>query len=583
NGDGSTTTTISNTTVGGGLRDKVVETTSAAGLSTNVVVYSNGDADIDLTQTKTINLNADGTRSTTLSKYDLDGTLLSRSVETSSASRLSTTLQLDTNGDGVVDKTWSDVMTLNVDGTRTETLIATNVADGSLIGQTTTTVSADGRTKTTQVDEDGNGTIDRTMLDVVLADGSETRTINCLNPDGSIKLQHITTESFDGHKTNVKMGPCMRGAPARLPDASGGYSGIRSIQPTPSGSTVVTRPAYASHTVDASGIDLWIWNEDTASHFDSAIQIDLATEGTLVDLAARLYDTVFDREMFTSERQFLAKYIVNGTLNSTQLVNDLMNSAEFTQRYGTLSNAQFIEQIHHNAFGHFATVADLSGYLSKLTAAQMSWADAVISICESAEHLGFGNADGSTTNYPNNPAAGELPFFFEHVTKKNPATNIVRQLFDAALRREPDASEFDSWTQQLMAGTATNRSIAQNLVDSDEFLMNYGEIGPGPNGGRTLSDAAFVTVMMLNALNRIASDETTQGWTALLGAGQLSRADLLAGFAESIDHLGVNRNMIVSEVSYTLPDTIANLTLIGASLIDGMGNGLDNIIMGNSA
>src|SRR5262249_34404132 len=134
-----------------------------------------------------------------------------------------------------------------------------------------------------------------------------------------------------------------------------------------------------------------------------------------------------------------------------------------------------------------------------------------------------------------------------------------------------------------MAGTATNRSIAQNLVDSDEFLMNYGEIGPGPNGGRTLSDAAFVTVMMLNALNRIASDETTQGWTALLGAGQLSRADLLGGFAESIDHLGVNRNMIVSEVSYTLPDTIANLTLIGASLIDGMGNGLDNIIMGNSA
>src|SRR5262249_39398808 len=148
-----------------------------------------------------------------------------------------------------------------------------------------------------------------------------------------------TDTSFDGLVTTVqRLSPVMSGhaiyeTTTRLADGSGSYSWVRTTTPWPLLPTNGITPAYASHTIDANGVDTWTWNENTGSGTNSTIRIDAATEKRYLEIAARLYDTAFDRDMYESERQFLAKYIVNGSLNTTQLANDLLNSVEFRARY----------------------------------------------------------------------------------------------------------------------------------------------------------------------------------------------------------------------------------------------------------
>ncbi len=96
-------------------------------------------------------------------------------LTTTSASGLSKTTQTDINGDGTYDATETDVIVANADGSRTETVTDTS-ASGALAGKTITTTSANGLTQTSQADLNGDGAIDRTVTDAIVlnADGSRT-------------------------------------------------------------------------------------------------------------------------------------------------------------------------------------------------------------------------------------------------------------------------------------------------------------------------------------------------------------------------------------------------------------------------
>ena len=104
NADGSITGTTWNTNASGGLLDRLVTTTSANGLSKSSTLDVNGDSAIDFSQTTITVLNADGSRLTVVSDFFGNGALRSRTVTTTSANGLSKTTEFDLNGDGVVDE-----------------------------------------------------------------------------------------------------------------------------------------------------------------------------------------------------------------------------------------------------------------------------------------------------------------------------------------------------------------------------------------------------------------------------------------------------------------------------------------------
>src|SRR5262249_47329942 len=151
-----------------------------------------------LDQTETITVAADGSSTDTVSVLNADGTLASKHVITTSADGLSVTTANDYNGDGTTDLTSQQVTVKNADHSSVATETQIN-ANGSLRDKIVTTTSADGLTKTTQMDHTGAGTFDLTRTDAVVlnADGSKTETASEKSGNGTLLDKSITTVSAD--------------------------------------------------------------------------------------------------------------------------------------------------------------------------------------------------------------------------------------------------------------------------------------------------------------------------------------------------------------------------------------------------
>ncbi|WP_447411504.1 hypothetical protein, partial [Clostridium perfringens] len=65
---------------------------------------------------------------------------------------------------------------MNADGSQSSVMTDTDDA-GKLVAKTTVSVSADGRTRTTNKDTNGNGTVDQTETGIVEVNGAITDTI----------------------------------------------------------------------------------------------------------------------------------------------------------------------------------------------------------------------------------------------------------------------------------------------------------------------------------------------------------------------------------------------------------------------
>src|SRR5262245_16783984 len=203
NGDGSTTSAIAHLNMNGTLRDASSSATSADGLSVTTRSDVNGDGVYDRVQSDIIVLNADGSRSEAVTGLNANGTLHDRTVTTTSADGLSRTTQVDATGRGAFEHTQTDVAVLNADGSRIETVTNLN-ANGSLRDRSIVTTSASGLSVTAQSDLDGNGTIDATSSDVVVlnANGSRTETVQTRSANGALISSIVTTTSADGNNVS---------------------------------------------------------------------------------------------------------------------------------------------------------------------------------------------------------------------------------------------------------------------------------------------------------------------------------------------------------------------------------------------
>jgi trimeric autotransporter adhesin len=198
NADGTSTSTLQNYGGNGSYIDGQTVTKSADGLSTTTVQDLNGTHGADRTTTDTMTLNADGSRDEVVAITSLNGSLVSQVTTHLGADQISKTVSIDSMGIGHATST--ETVSINATtGVKTDT-ISNLAANGSLLNQAGVIASADGLSKTTTMDVNGDGTIDTKVTDVTVknADGSATEAIGNYASNGTLLDQTIITTSADG-------------------------------------------------------------------------------------------------------------------------------------------------------------------------------------------------------------------------------------------------------------------------------------------------------------------------------------------------------------------------------------------------
>ncbi|MGO8577727.1 beta strand repeat-containing protein [Rhizobium leguminosarum] len=196
--DGKTTNTISDLNSDGSLVSKTVTVTIADGLSKTTSADVNGDGTNDLVVSDVITTEVNGSRSETVTSKNANGAAIATTVTNTTADSLTQTVKTDANGDGVFEETTIDVIVLDGTGKRTET-VTSRSADGTLNAQTITEVSADRLTTTVWTDGDGDGKTDMRQVKVDAADGSATTTETVYTPNDTVAGTTKSTVTVSGN------------------------------------------------------------------------------------------------------------------------------------------------------------------------------------------------------------------------------------------------------------------------------------------------------------------------------------------------------------------------------------------------
>lgn len=197
NGDGSTTHTQS-AYAGDGttLMGKVTTVESADRRTVTTTTDANGDGANDSVTTSVEGV--DGAKSTSTISYNANGTVRGSSQTALSANGLVATSQIDVDGDGYYDRMQVDTTVLNADGSRSQTVTVKN-GDGSVRSASVNTLSDDHLVRTVQTDADGDGTYERVTqsTDVLNLNGSDTETTQLRASNNALLSQSEKTTSDD--------------------------------------------------------------------------------------------------------------------------------------------------------------------------------------------------------------------------------------------------------------------------------------------------------------------------------------------------------------------------------------------------
>jgi hypothetical protein len=120
------------------------------------------------------------------------------------------------------------------------------------------------------------------------------------------------------------------------------------------------------------------------------------------------------------------------------------------------------------------------------------------------------------------------------------AAGSLYRLYDV-FNRAPDASGMGFWLNALDFGVKLI-DVATGFANSAEFARIYGV---------NTNNAAFITSLYHNVLDRNPDAEGLQFWTAALDFG-VERADVLVSFTESAEHVQMMNEIIPIGIAYTV-------------------------------
>jgi Ca2+-binding RTX toxin-like protein len=556
--DRTTRTTFSEVLLNGDIGDYIVETTNFNGTVHRFQFDVGGGNAPEFARETTVAYDAAGRKITSFTETYGDRTVYVSRTATSQ-NGLHTRVDIDTDGDGTTDAVTLTDTKINANGSRTTASETTYTKefDNDVRSSSVVWISSDGRETRTRMDYDGNGIDDTTGVLKVGSDGSRVETQRNYDKAGGVLGDSVTETSADGLITTIarqgNMQVIIRSAvgggsyvwkggnevgyeqtEVPLPPGSG-FAALIATGGTGSYTTYVRTLTQKEvvHEVDAFGIESWRYTQRetvgtalTTTVF--ATRLDTDAKARIIAEAARVYDAALDRGMDFSESEVLVKYVVNGELNRYALAKDLMESDEFTTKYGALSRAEFINQIYHNTFGRGATLGEASEMMADLEGG-LNRFEVIRDLAEKLEHVIVGNGHMSTNNFD----AILNPVMFDRSLDRAFVQEQVGRLVDIVYDRQATDNELSVLSAKLMGGTQTLSDLAQMLLDTEGRLF----------GGRTsaissaMTSTFFVRNAFENAYGRLPTETEELRWVGKLDQGWVSKAGLVLLLANSVDHV----------------------------------------------
>ena len=215
---------------------------------------------------------------------------------------------------------------------------------------------------------------------------------------------------------------------------------------------------------------------------------------------ARLYQAALGRAPDVGGLDGWTAQINAQTLGINGVALGFINSAEFSSKYGTLNNADFVTKLYQNVLHRAPDSGGEQGWINQLNSG-MTRAQVLVGFSDSLENK-----------------------LDTRGTIGDPHMDEAYRLYQAALDRTPDTPGLGGWTAQLDSGISPLQ-VAQGFVGSNEFAGLFAG----------LDTKGFVDQLYQNVLHRAPDSAGEQGWINQLNGG-VSKAQVLLGFSDLLEN-----------------------------------------------
>ncbi len=215
----------------------------------------------------------------------------------------------------------------------------------------------------------------------------------------------------------------------------------------------------------------------------------------------RLYEAYFLRDPDPSGLRFWSDQHAQG-LPLAEISSEFARSDEFVDRYGSLSDQQFVDLVYRNVLGRAADGAGLDHWVTQLRRGTLTRGGVMLSFSDSAEFK-------QTSGIVGSPPAGA-------------DEQSLERLYLAYYGRAGDAAGVAYWRSQLASGRSLD-FVSARFAEAPEFIALYGSV----------SDRAFVSLVYRNVLDRPADQAGLEHWVGFLENGSLNRGQVMVAFSDS--------------------------------------------------
>ncbi|WP_299893220.1 DUF4214 domain-containing protein [uncultured Ruegeria sp.] len=547
--DGSQNTTHSYADGSGTLLAQTTATASDDGLSTSWSADYDGDGTNEFVTTGTTVLEGDGDVVQSTTTLDGTGATIGTVTTTTSGNGLSSSTAIDIDGDGTTDRT-SDLLT-QANGAWTQS--DQQFGPGSaLVQDVTVTQSADGRTYTRQVDEDGDGTADRDLrvqedLDrnttstwrdlsssstatsiitgVESANGFETDYTFDLNGDGQAEITHEADIRFDAAGARI----------TEIKETHGQRTSFReTVVSSFDGLTQTVRTDVdGDGDIDVTQISTTTLHEDgTQTRVVDATYADGSTKSALTETIST------DGRTTTVVRDYDGDGIDDVEVTSITASDGSFRQVE--DAFDAQGDLQNTRTTTVSADGLLTTIVtdetsltiDLSpvgngSYTTSYTSDDLSYTSAHVVDGAGVETWTLTQTENGTTSSFEVRLSADM---------KGRLIAEAERLYDTLFDRDMDRSEIETLIAHVENGELNIANFADELMLSDEFTMRYS----------SMTDASFIQQIYTNAYGRGASLNEFATALSSLTNGSVSRSDFAAQVSESSEHIVVGNGHMSS-------------------------------------
>ncbi|TIT99170.1 MAG: DUF4214 domain-containing protein, partial [Mesorhizobium sp.] len=461
----------------GSVLGSTTTSTSSDRKTISISVDADGDCHIDAV--KTILVDGAGITTSTVNLYNPDGSQVGKTFDQTSADGLSLTSKADLDGDGTFDVVVTDVTTTDGSNNRTRT-VTTRSANGALVGSSAITTSADSLTQTVKDDINADGTVDRTTVQATVlgGDGSRAVTTTTTSTSGAMLSKTEAKTSADRKTTTTTIDANGDGHADQIQVSARNADGSTTI----SAMDVATNGDYTGKrttTVSANGL--------TKTTVFERNSFDYVNQGAIY----RIYRTLLGRDPDQSGFANQLSALKSGTSEAT-LINSVLSSAEFQQKYGSLDNTQFVTLLYQNALGRAPDSGGLTNWVNALNGGQ-SRAAVAQGIIESAEaHSHNANAE------------------LDWASANASVTGCASETVNDSTVLNSDGSKTETLQDFSFDGTLLNKRIVTTSGNGLSMTSQTDADGDG------IVESKSSDVTVLNA-----DGSTTRTVSALAGAGAL--------------------------------------------------------------